>query len=240
MDCHDVSRVSSYGARSHVENRSAGSRPAAPKAVSTSASGVTGQPPAGGHRRGRSRTPAGRPRRAARPGAGGALEGAGLEQRDGVSRDQHDVEELSGVEDSQVGHPPVQLGRLLASHRQHGGVEVDAHHGVAELGQPDRDPAGAAARVEHPRRRVGDPGHEGRLAVHVVATRGQRAEPLGVLLRVVGADGRAAISCQRVISPSVVAPREVRVAHGDHAKTSRVPNPSVMPPVLSRSRLVEE
>ena len=63
-----------------------------------------------------------------------------------------------GVEVREVAHPPVQVRRLLAGLHQHAGVEVDADDGVPELGQPDRDPAGAAAGVEHPRRRVDQPG----------------------------------------------------------------------------------
>ena len=53
----------------------------------------------------------------------------------------------------EVGDAPVEVGRLGAGDLDHRGVDVAADDVVALLGQPDGDPPGAAAGVEHPGRR---------------------------------------------------------------------------------------
>ena len=81
------------------------------------------------------------------------------------------------VERAEVGLQPGQVGCPLAGHRQHGGVDVGTGAVVAELGQPDRDPAGAAAGVEHPGAGRHQRGAQGRLAVDVCTGGREGIEP---------------------------------------------------------------
>ncbi len=110
---------------------------------------------------------------------------AGGQQRDDVPGGEHQVVariQAESVQAGQVAEDPLLRGGLAAGDGEHRGVDVHAGAGVAQFGQPDRDPPGAASGVEHPGGGLQQCGAERGLAVDVVARLGEPRETLGVFL----------------------------------------------------------
>ena len=113
--------------------------------------------------------------------------GVGIEKFHHVARTHHDIEagldtEGGEVQFRQVGHQPGRAGMVEFGGGDQDGIEVDADHLVAELGEMSADAAGAAASVEYPCVPTDQCVDQPSLTVQVGAFGGHPAKPLDVPL----------------------------------------------------------
>jgi hypothetical protein len=118
-------------------------------------------------------------------GEHGAL-GPGVDEGDDVSRGDDQIETLGACERCEVRFEPGELGRRAPCLGQHRRVGIHSGALEAQLGQPDRNPPGAATRIEDARTRRDERRTHRRLAVNVLTALGQPREPVGVLASAFG------------------------------------------------------